>query len=123
MALQQAQLLANQILGVQTNPQPAAAPPPPPQVYQQQWVPNVPPVQAAQPSGPPLHPLFRASFAVEEVSKEINSMMRNQQDIMLDNLLRAIPLAQALLNDLIEAHSVLLNPESHPQYYPPGPFT
>lgn len=58
----------------------------------------------------------RASFAVEKALKEVTSMMRNQQDIRLNKILRAISLAQVLVNDPTEAHKVLLQPQIYPQY-------
>lgn len=72
--------------------------------------------QAAQPQVPPLHPPYRANFAVEEVRKEVSHMFDHHQDIHLENLQRAIVLSQALVNDLAEAHKVLLNPHGYPQY-------
>lgn len=77
--------------------------------------------QAVQPVGPPLHPLYRANFALGEVSREVSHMLQNQHNLYLENLLRAIALSQALVNDLTEAHQVLLSPESYPQYYPSAP--
>lgn len=119
-ALQRAQQLAYQISHGQDAPQhpqhPAAyRPAAPTYQYEQPVYP-----QAAQPTGPPLHPLYRANFAVEEVSKEVAQMVQNQHSVHLQNLLRALALSQALVNDLTEAHKVLLNPQSYPQYYPPG---
>ncbi|KAJ4397523.1 hypothetical protein N0V93_001754 [Gnomoniopsis smithogilvyi] len=79
--------------------------------------------QAIQPSGPPLHPLYRANFALGEISTEVSHMIQNQQNIHLENLLRAIGLSQALVNDLAEAQRVLLDPQSYPQYYPPPTYS
>lgn len=105
----------------------ASAPPYAPQQQQQQAttaIVTTPPgggtvyPQAVQPAGPPLHPLYRANFALGEVSKEVAHMLQNQQNLYLENLLRAIALSQALVNDLSEAHRVLLDPQAYPQYYP-----
>lgn len=135
-ALQQAQNLAHQISSGHTQPHshhPGAPPPhpPPPAPAGGQHAPFQPsapvpaygqPVylQAAKPSGPPMHPLFRANFAVEEVSKEISQMLGMPQAVSIQKLQRAIELSQALVNDLTEAHKVLLNPHNFPQYCPPG---
>lgn len=79
--------------------------------------------QAIQPTGPPMHPLYRANFALGEVSNEVSHMIQNQHNLYLENLLRAIALSQTLVNDLTEAHKVLLDPESYPHYYPPGVYS
>lgn len=74
--------------------------------------------QAVQPMGPPIHPLYRANFALGEVSREVVHMLQNQQNLYLENLTRAIEFSLTLINDLNEAYIVLLNPQSYPQYYP-----
>lgn len=138
-ALRQAQNLANQISGYHPQPRghyhPGTRPlhpqgPPPPSAGRHHAPfsapgpapTHEPPVypQAAKPSGPPLHPLYRASFAVEEVSREVAQMLSSPRAVEIDKLLRALSLAQALVNDLNESHKVLLDPHSYPQYFPSG---
>lgn len=115
-ALQQAQQLANQISSGRVAPQhPQHTAYQPAPVYERPVYP-----QAAQPTGPPLHPLYRANFAVEEVAKEVTQMVQNQEAVHIETLLRALALSQALVNDLTEAHKVFLKPQGYPQYYPPG---